>query len=82
MNGIYDSKMGNRRSANIRSKGYSDLFSLSKVSFFYKDIIMKYSQPHLEFMITQTSIRTTLRIVMIMLAQKKTSYYPLSQLVG
>ena len=23
--------MGNRRSANIRSKGYSDLFSLSKV---------------------------------------------------
>ena len=60
-----DSKMGNRRSANIRSKGYSDLFSLSKVSFFYKDIIRKYSQPHLA---SSVSLRTTLKIVMIILA--------------
>ena len=38
---------------------------------------MKCSQPHLE---SSVSLRTTLKIVMIILAQKKTSYYPLSQL--
>ena len=38
---ISPSKMGNRRTANVRSVGYTDLFSLSKVKKHKKDIKIK-----------------------------------------